>query len=233
MRVLVIEDEEKIANLIKRGLQANKFVVDIAADGEEGLFKADINPYDAIVLDLMLPKMDGMSVCRKLRKSGNNTPILMLTARDAVKDRITGLDSGADDYLSKPFSFEELIARVKALLRRQRDKKIDQLEIADLHMNLLTREVNRSGRELGLTNKEFMLLEYFMLHPNQVLTRTMISEHVWQENFNSFSNLIDVHIRYLRNKVDNGFKKKLIHTIRGTGYVLKGEDTNVLSKNKK
>lgn len=230
MRILVIEDEEKIANLIQRGLTQHKWVVDLAKDGEEGLFMAEINPYDAIVLDIMLPKKDGLSVCQELRKKGVNAPILILTARGTVKDKIQGLDSGADDYLSKPFAFGELVARLRSLLRRQRDKKIDHLKIDDLELDLLTHQVTRAGNPITLTTKEFMLLEYFMVNIGQVLTRTMISEHVWHENFNSLTNVIDVHIKHLRNKIDKGFKHKLIHTIRGTGYILRDAHKKTIKK---
>jgi DNA-binding response OmpR family regulator len=230
MRILVIEDEEKIGNLIHRGLKQHKWVVDLAKDGEEGSFMAEVNPYDAIILDLMLPKKDGLSLCRELRKKDINTPILMLTSRSAVKDKIQGLDAGADDYLSKPFAFGELTARIRSLLRRQREKKIEYLKVDDLEMNLLTYQTTRGGKGIPLTTKEFMLLEYFMLNAGQVLTRTMISEHVWHENFNSLTNVIDVHIKYLRNKVDNGFRKKLIHTVRGSGYVLKDEQKKTAKK---
>ena len=221
MRVLLIEDEDKISSFIKRGLKENKFAVDLAKDGEEGLYFFDINTYDLIILDLMLPKIDGINVCKQIRGKKNNTPILILTARSEVNDRIKGLNAGADDYLSKPFAFTELLARIRALLRRQRDDKNDALKIADLELNLVTHEAVRAGRKLVLTAKEYALLEYMMLHAGQVITRTMISEHVWNEEFHSLSNLIDVHIRNLRKKVDSGSPKGLIHTLRGTGYILK------------
>ncbi len=221
MRILLVEDEEKIIDFLKRGLKENKFAVDVARDGEEGLYLSDINPYDLIILDLMLPKIDGITICKQIRGKKNNTPILILTARNQVNDRIKGLNSGADDYLAKPFAFTELLARIRALLRRQREEKDDVLKIGDLEANLLTHEVVRGGKKVPLTSKEYALLEYMMLHSGQVITRTMISEHVWNEDFHSLSNVIDVHIRYLRKKIDNGFKKKLIHTLRGTGYILK------------
>ncbi|OGX06282.1 MAG: DNA-binding response regulator [Omnitrophica WOR_2 bacterium GWA2_47_8] len=221
MRVLLIEDENKIANFLKRGLKENNFAVDVTKDGEEGLYFADINTYDLIILDLMLPKIDGLKICKQLREKKNNTPILILTARTELNDRIKGLNSGADDYLAKPFAFAELLARIRALLRRQRDDKNDVLKIDDLELNLLNHDVMRAGRNINLTSKEFALLEYMMLHAGEVITRTMISEHVWNEEFHSLSNLIDVHIRNLRKKVDTGPKKKLIHTLRGTGYILK------------
>lgn len=224
MRALVIEDEEKIASFIERGLKEQKFAVDVANDGEEGLYLADINPYDVILLDLMLPKKDGLTICRELRKKKNNTPVLMLTARDAVKDKVNGLDAGADDYLPKPFAFDELLARIRALLRRDRKNKIDVLKEGDLELNVQTRKVRRGKKNIELTNKEYALLEYLMLHAKEVVTRTMISEHVWNEHFDSFTNVIDVHIRYLRSKIDKGTRKKLIHTVRGAGYVLKDSD---------
>lgn len=221
MRILVVEDEEKIASFIERGLREHHYTVDLASDGEQGQYLAEINAYDLILLDLMLPKKDGISICRDLRQQKLGTPILMLTARDAVKDKVSGLDAGADDYLTKPFSFSELLARIRALLRREREEKVDQLRIADLEMNLLNHEVQRGRKGIKLTSKEYGLLEYLMLNANQVVTRTMISEHVWKEDFNSFTNVIDVHIRYLRNKIDKNHNKKLIHTVRGTGYILK------------
>lgn len=221
MRILVVEDEEKIASFIERGLKEHHYTVDVGRDGEEGQYLAEVNSYDLILLDLMLPKKDGVAICRDLRQQNNATPILMLTARDAIKDKVSGLDAGADDYLTKPFSFSELLARIRALLRRERAQKLDLLQIADLEVNLLNHEVRRGEDNIKLTSKEYGLLEYLMLNANQVVTRTMISEHVWKEDFNSFTNVIDVHIRYLRNKIDKNHSKKLIHTVRGTGYILK------------
>jgi heavy metal response regulator len=221
MRILVVEDEEKIASFIQRGLKEQHYVVDVAYDGEEGLYLAEINPYDLIVLDIMLPKMDGIAIAKQLRSNKCDTPILMLTARNAVKDKVSGLNAGADDYLTKPFSFSEFLARVRALLRRQRKEKVDILKLADLELNTLNHKVKRGKREISLTSKEFGLLEYLMVNMNQVVTRTMISEHVWHENFDRMTNVIDVHIKYLRDKINKGAKKKLIHTIRGTGYSLK------------
>jgi len=221
MRILVIEDEQRIAAFIKRGLREKKFIVDVANDGEEGLFQAEVNPYDLILLDIMIPKKDGLSVCKELRSKKIDVPILILTARGAVQDRINGLNAGADDYLSKPFAFDELLARVQALLRRNRTQKTNQLKIGDLQLNMLNHEVQRDGKKIPLTSKEYALLEYFMIHASQVVTRTMISEHVWNEDFHSMTNVIDVHVRNLRSKIDDGFKKKLIHTLRGTGYMMK------------
>jgi heavy metal response regulator len=221
MRILIVEDEKRIADFIARGLKEEQFAVDIAYDGEEGLYLAEINPYDLMIFDIMLPKMNGMDICRQLRSKKINTPILMLTARAAVKDKVMGLNAGADDYLTKPFSFEELLARVKVLLRRMTPNKTSILNVADLELNQLNHEVKRGDKSILLTAKEFVLLEYLMLHAGQVISRSMISEHVWNEQFDSMSNVIDVHVRNLRNKIDDGFKKKLIHTLRGSGYVLK------------
>ncbi len=221
MRILVVEDEKRIADFIARGLKEEHYVVDVAHDGEKGLYLAEINPYDLMIFDIMLPKQDGVAICRQLRAKKVNTPILMLTARAAVKDKVAGLNSGADDYLTKPFSFEELLARVKVLLRRQTNEKTSVLKVADLELNQLNHEAQRNGKKIVLTSKEYGLLEYFMLNEGQIISRWMISEHVWNEQFDSMTNVIDVHIRNLRTKIDNGFKKKLIHTIRGSGYILK------------
>ncbi len=220
MRILIVEDEKKIANFIQRGLKEEKYAVDVAPDGEQALYLTDVNEYDLMILDIMLPGKDGISVCRELRKRKQDTPILILTARDAVKDKVMGLDAGADDYLTKPFAFEEFLARVRSLLRRKGGDKSSLLRLADLELNQLTRKVKRAGKEISLTSKEYALLEYFLLNVHQPVTRTMVSEHVWNENFDSFTNVIDVYVRYLRNKIDKGFSKQLLHTIRGTGYLL-------------
>ena len=221
MRILLVEDEEKIANFIKRGLKEEHYIVDVAYDGEKGLFLTEINAYDLIILDIMLPIKDGLSICKELRTKKIDTPILMLSARDRVEDKVSGLDLGADDYLAKPFAFEELLARARALLRRKEGDKSTLLKIADLELDQLTHKVRRTGKEISLTSKEYALLEYLMLNANQVVTRTMISEHVWNEDFDSFTNVIDVYIKYLRNKIDRDFGKQLIYTMRGTGYILK------------
>jgi len=221
MRILIIEDEEKIVSFIKRGLKEEKFVVDSALTGEEGIYLAEVNPYDLIILDIGLPDKDGTRVCKELRDKKIATPILMLTARNAVHDRITGLNMGADDYLSKPFAFAELVARIRALLRRQDKEKVTVLKIDDLQLNMLSQEVHRGKKLINLSTKEFTLLQYMMRHANQVVTRTMISEHVWEEDSKNYSNVIDVYVKYLRNKIDKGYKRKLIHTIRGSGYILK------------
>ena len=222
MRILVIEDEQKVADFIKRGLKEEGYSVDVACDGEEGYFLAKDNEYDVIILDLMLPKMDGITLCKKLRAEKITTPILMLTAKDSVKDKVIGLDSGANDYLTKPFSFEELLARIRVLLRKDRTATPTKLQIGDLILDLLTHKVSRAGKEISLTNKEYALLEYLMRNASSIITRTMISEHVWDINFDTFTNVIDVYVNYLRNKIDKGYKKKLIHTIRGRGYMIKG-----------
>ncbi|MBU4129113.1 response regulator transcription factor [bacterium] len=221
MRMLLVEDEKKIANFIERGLKEENYVVDVVYDGEKALFLAEINPYDLIVLDIMLPGKDGIAVCRELRSKKIDVPVLMLTAKDRLGDKVLGLDAGADDYLTKPFAFEEFLARVRALLRRERIDKTTTLKVADLELDQLTHKVKRAGKEIILTSREYALLEYLMLNAHQVVTRTMISEHVWHEDFDSFTNVIDVYINYLRNKIDQGFKKQLIHTLRGRGYTLK------------
>lgn len=220
MRILVIEDEEKIARFIQRGLKEEGYSVDVAFDGHQGYEYAATETYDAIILDIMLPKMDGVTLCSKLREEKNTTPILMLTARDAVKDKVKGLDAGADDYLVKPFAFEELLARIRALLRKKGDHVSTSLQVGDLVMNLLTHQVSRAGKTIELTAKEFTVLEYLMHNAGKVVTRTMLAEHAWDINFESFTNVIDVYINYLRNKIDKPFKKQIIHTIRGRGYVI-------------
>lgn len=222
-KILVVEDEKKVASFIKRGLEEEEFAVDVASDGEEGLYMAETNSYDLILMDLMLPKMDGLSVIRELRNKGVPTSVLCLTAKDTVDDIVSGLDSGSDDYLTKPFAFAELLARVRALLRRGTQDRGAELKFADLRLDPVTHQVWRGDREVDLTAKEYALLEYFMRNPNQTLTRTMIAEHVWDYTFDSFTNIIDVYVNYLRKKIDRDFEKKLIHTVRGIGYVLKEE----------
>ncbi len=221
MHILIVEDEKKLASFIKRGLREASYAVDVAPDGDEAIFLAQTNTYDLIVLDIMIPGKDGIHVCRKLRKDGLLTPILMLTARDDVEDKISGLDAGADDYLTKPFSFPEFLARVRALLRRGSPAKSTRLKVADLEMDQSAHKVYRAGKEIELTATEYGLLEFLMVHAGQVVTRTMISEHVWNDDFDSFSNVINVYINYLRKKVDQDHDKKLIHSLRGVGYVLK------------
>jgi heavy metal response regulator len=220
-KLLVVEDEKKVASFIKRGLEEEGFSVDVANDGEEGLFMAQSNGYDLILMDLMLPKLDGLSVVRTLRDKEVMTPVLCLTAKDTVDDIVSGLDSGSDDYLTKPFAFAELLARVRALLRRGSQDRGAELVFADLRLDPVSHKVWRSDKEIDLTAKEYALLEYFMRNPNQTLTRTMIAEQVWDYTFDSFTNIIDVYVNYLRKKVDRDYDVKLIHTVRGIGYVLK------------
>jgi heavy metal response regulator len=221
MRILVIEDEKKVADFIKRGLKEEGYAVDVSSDGEDGYFQAKEISYDLILLDLMLPRLDGLTVCLKLRQNGVQTPLIMLTAKDSVKDKVTGLDSGANDYLAKPFAFEELLARIRALMRKGKNQQPTRLQVADLVLDLVTHKVWRGDDEIILTIKEYALLEYFMQNTGSVITRTMIAEHVWDINFDTFTNVIDVYVNYLRNKIDKGRKIKLIHTIRGRGYILK------------
>ena len=218
MRVLVVEDEDRIAEFVRNGLSEHGYAVDVARDGGEALDWADIADFDVIVLDVMLPVRNGVDVCRTLRMRGLRTPILMLTARDAVEDRVLGLDSGADDYLVKPFAFAELVARLRALTRREPQVRGPVLHLGDLVLDSTTREVTRGGRLVDVTTKEYTLLQYLMRNPNQVLTRTMIAEHVWNYDFDNVTNVIDVHIRNLRRKIDYPFPAKLIHTVRGAGY---------------
>ncbi len=220
MRILLIEDEKKIASFIKRGLKEEHYTVDAAYDGEKGLFLANTSQYDLIILDIMLPNKNGLDICREIRRVKIDVPILFLSAKNGLNDKIFGLDAGADDYLTKPFAFEELLARIRALLRRKGDNKTTTLSIADLTLDQLSHKVMRSAKEISLTSKEYSLLEYLMLNAEHVVTRTMISEHVWNEDFDSFSNVIDVYVKYLRNKIDKGFPKQLIYSIRGSGYIL-------------
>jgi heavy metal response regulator len=224
MKILVIEDEKKVANFIKRGLEEEKYEVDTANDGETGLHMAADGSYGLVVLDVMLPKRDGMSVVKELRSKKVMVPVLMLTAKDSLDDIVTGLNSGSDDYLTKPFAFAELLARVRALLRRTELERGAEIRFADLRLDPVTHKVWRKDKEIELTAKEYALLEFFMRNPNQVLTRTTIAENVWDYVFDSFTNIIDVYVNYLRKKVDRDADKKLIHTVRGLGYILKEED---------
>ena len=221
MRILVIEDEKKVADFISNGLAEEGYAVDVAHDGDQGYFLATTNEYDAILLDIMLPKMDGFTLCTKLRSEDNHTPILMLTAKDAIKDKVRGLDAGADDYLTKPFAFEELLARIRSLLRKKSLQQKTRFQVDDLVLDTITHTVTRGESEIQLSVKEYSLLEYLMRNTGSVVTRTMIAEHVWDINFDTFTNVIDVYISYLRNKIDRGHEIKLIHTVRGRGYVLK------------
>ncbi len=220
MRILLVEDDVRIANFVVKGLRENAYAVDVAGDGEDALYQAAINSYDIIILDVMIPFKNGFEVCAELRSEGNKTPILMLTARDAVDDKISGLDFGADDYLTKPFEFGELLARLRALLRRNSEIRPPKIKVADLEIDTLAQRVWRAGSEILLTTKEYALLEYLAREKGRVVGRAEIAEHVWDENFDTFSNLIDVYIKRLRSKMDEGFAVQLIHTKRGAGYVL-------------
>ena len=223
MRILVIEDEIKVANFIKKGLEEEHYAVDTAPDGESGLFMSEVNDYDLIVLDLMIPKIAGLDVLRRIRSNKNKVPILVVTAKDTAEDIVKGLDLGCDDYLTKPFEFKVFLARVRALLRREKVDTEPILKLADLILSPVTHRVTRGGKEIELTSKEYGLLEYFLRNPNKVLTRTMISEHVWDYHFDSMTNVVDVYVNYLRKKIDKGFEPKLIHTIRGVGYILSSD----------
>lgn len=220
MRVLVVEDEIKMSALIKRGLEREGYAVDVALDGDEALWAAREQDYDAIVLDAMIPAPDGFAVCRTLREEGRWAPVVMLTARDSVDDRVRGLDAGADDYLTKPFAFAELFARLRALTRRQVVARPVALTVGDLELDPATRSVSRSGTAITLSVKEFALLEFLMRHPDEVLTRQAILEHVWDFAYDGVSNVVDVYIRYLREKVDRPFARDTIETVRGVGYRL-------------
>ncbi|MBX3051013.1 MAG: response regulator transcription factor [Caldilineaceae bacterium] len=220
MRVLVVEDEHKIAAFVKRGLEENTYAVDVAYDGEDGYEWAHNFPYDFIILDVMLPKLDGIALCQRLRAAGNQAHILMLTAKDDVEDRVAGLDAGADDYLVKPFAFRELLARLRALARRGSEQRTTQLTVGDLTLDLVAHTAQRQNLSIDLTAKEYALLEMLMRHPNQILSRTVIAEHVWDYDFYSQSNIVDVYVRYLRKKIDEPFDEKLIQTVRGMGYRL-------------
>ena len=221
MRILIVEDEKKVAAFIKKGLEEETYAVDIATDGEEGFHLGEQNQYDLIILDLMLPKINGLDILSGLRSQNIETPILLLTAKDSVEDKVEGLNQGADDYLTKPFAFSELLARIRVLLRRGKSESKTTLEIADLSLNLVSHKVSRGNEEIELTGKEYSLLEYFMRNQEKVLTRTMIAEHVWDYNFDTFTNVIDVYVNHLRKKIDKNFSTKLLHTLRGVGYVMK------------
>ena len=221
MRILIVEDEKKVSAFIKKGLEEETYAVDIAPDGEEGLLLGEQNQYDLIILDLMLPKINGLEVLSTLRGRKIETPILLLTAKDSVEDKVTGLNQGADDYLTKPFAFSELLARIRVLLRRGKADVQTKLEIADLTLDLVSHKVIRENHDIELTGKEYSLLEYFLRNQGKVLTRTMIAEHVWDYNFDTFTNVIDVYVNHLRKKIDKNYSQKLLHTLRGVGYIMK------------
>lgn len=220
MRLLLVEDDARIARFVAKGLREQAYAVDVAATGDEALYQAAINTYDLVILDVMIPGRDGFEVCRELRKSGQGMPILMLTARDAVEDRITGLDHGADDYVTKPFEFRELLARLRALLRRSGELRPAKITIADLVLDTGAQSVARGGREVPLTAKEYALLEFLARNAGRVVGRAEIAEHVWDETFDPFSNLIEVYVNRVRRKIDSDSAKPLLHTRRGAGYLL-------------
>ena len=222
MRILIVEDQKKTAQFLRRGLVEQGYAADIVSDGREAEQMARLHDYDLILLDVMLPGQDGLQICQNLRKQKNQAPILMLTALTSTEDKVRGLNCGADDYLGKPFEFQELLARARALVRRHQGAR-PKLKVADLELDPSTRKATRDGMEINLTTKEFALLEYLMQHAGQVVTRTAISEHVWDIHFDNESNVIDVYINFLRKKIDHGHKIKLLHTVVGAGYSLKAE----------
>jgi DNA-binding response OmpR family regulator len=224
MRILVIEDEKKVAEFVARGLRAHRFAVDISNDGQSGWEMAQACHYDLIILDLMLPGLGGTEVLKRIRQHGSKMPILILTAHANTSEKVTNFEAGADDYLTKPFAFEELLMRVKALLRRGRADLADVLRIGDLEIDRASQQVRRGGKRIELTSKEYSLLEYLSAHAGRVTSRTMIIEHVWDESFQGLTNIVDVYVRHLRSKVDDDHPKKLIRTVRGVGYLISDED---------
>ncbi len=223
MRILIVEDEKKVASFIKKGMEEEYFTADVALDGKEGLKMATSEDYDAIIMDIMLPFIDGISLLKEIRKREIITPVLMLTVKDSLKDKVEGLDAGADDYLTKPFAFEELVARIRALLRRHESSKAPTLHVGELVLDLQSHKVLRGEQEILLTPKEYAILEYLMRNSNKVISRTKLIEHVYEYHFDPETNIIDVYINKVRAKVDNNFDKPLIHTIRGIGYIIKDE----------
>ncbi len=224
MRIILIEDEKHLAHIIKKGLKEAGYSIDVSHDGEEGLYMAENFPADAIILDIMLPEIDGISILENIRKKGIKTPVLLLTAKDTVADKIKGLDAGADDYLTKPFEFGELLARIRSLMRRKTEIKEAVIRVADMEINTASHEVKRGGKFIPISAKEYAVLEYLAYNKNKVITRTDLTEHIYDENSDKQSNIVDVYINYLRNKIDKGFKRKLIHTVRGSGYILKDRE---------
>lgn len=224
MKILIVEDDSVLAQFIRKGLQEEGHIIDQASNGEEGFLLASTYSYDLLILDVMLPQLDGMELCRRLRAKGYTTPILFLTARTSIQDKVTGLDHGADDYLTKPFAFAELLARIRALIRRVGPHTLRRLKAADLEIDPSSRQVWRAGNEIALTNKEYALLEYLLRNKNRILTRTAIIEHVWDINYNPMTNIVDAHIRALRSKMDRGFSPPLIQSVRGAGYMLEAPE---------
>ncbi len=222
MRILLVEDEPKVSGFVARGLEAERYAIDVCADGREGLEMAEAYAYDLIILDLMLPKMDGREVLQRIRRINTWVPVLILTARDSLEDKVRLFECGADDYLTKPFAFAELLVRTKALLRRGPVNRASTLTVGDLELDRLTQQVKRAGKRIELTLKEYSLLEYLMQNQDRVLSRNMIIEHVWDQAFDGFTNIVDVYVRHLRSKVDDGFPQKLIRTVRGSGYSIRG-----------
>ena len=221
MRILIAEDERNLNRILAKQLSDSGYAVDACFDGQEALDYLETEPYDAIILDIMMPKMDGLTVLRKIRAKNIDTPVLFLTARDSIADRVKGLDAGADDYLTKPFAFEELLARVRVLIRKKSGNKTNTYTLADLSLDVNSHEVRRGDTPISLSSKEYAILEYMMLNKNIVLSRETLERNVWGYSYDGASNMIDVYIRYLRKKIDEGFEPKLIHTVRGAGYVLK------------
>jgi DNA-binding response OmpR family regulator len=222
MQILIVEDEEKLGNFLRRGLLEESYAVDIAKDGEDALYKFDTNEYDLVLLDLMIPKIDGLTVCRTIRETNTNLPILMLTAKDSTEDKIKGLDAGADDYVTKPFSFSELTARIRALIRRGNKADPVILKIDSLTLNPATKTARRGNKDIQLTAREYALLEYFLHHQNIVLTKTQLLEHVWDYNYDGLSNIVETYVKYLRQKIrTKPSDRELIYTLRGSGYILK------------
>jgi two-component system copper resistance phosphate regulon response regulator CusR len=224
MRILLVEDEPKVAGLVQRGLAAERYAVDVSSNGREGWELAEAYPYDLIILDLMLPQLEGADVLQRIRKKNDFVPVLVLTARDTVEDKVRLFELGADDYLTKPFAFAELLVRVKALLRRGPVNRSSTLRVGDLELDRLTQLVKRGGRRIELTTKEYQLLEYLMQNPGRIMSRNMIIEHVWDQSFDGFTNIVDVYVRHLRAKVDDDFEYKMIRTVRGSGYMVRGGD---------
>ena len=223
MRILLVEDEKKVADIIARGLKAERYAVDVCHDGQQGWETANANDYDLIILDLMLPGLSGTEILERVRSKNTQVPILILTARDHMEDKVSNFEKGADDYLTKPFAFAELLVRIKALLRRGPVDRSSVLRVGDLEMDRLSQKVKRAGKKIELTGKEYALLEYLATHPGRVFSRTMIIEHVWDQSFQGLTNIVDVYVRHLREKLDDPFENKLLHTVRGVGYSLSDE----------